>query len=124
MNNHSSFFDYIGYQKYKGENQPIKLELNIKEKVLSEDGTIPAGVFASMLDIVVGSTISSEMGNPTTTVNLNMNFFDLTNKGAYTAFASITYKDEKMITGEGVVVDKMKNIVAKGVGTFKVLSSK
>ncbi|ASN06114.1 PaaI family thioesterase [Virgibacillus necropolis] len=119
---HSSFFEHIGYAKHKSEQGDVVIGLNMNENLLVGDGTIPSGVFASMIDIVIGSTIAS-IGIPTTTVNLNFTYFDLTNKGPYTAFASITYRDGKMFTGEGYVIDKSKNTVAKGIGTFKAIST-
>ncbi|UOQ94598.1 hypothetical protein MUO14_06505 [Halobacillus shinanisalinarum] len=66
MNDQSSFFDYMGYKKNKDEKGYVTIVLNVNEDVLTAEKTIPAGVFASMLDGVIGSTFGTEIDQPTT----------------------------------------------------------
>ncbi|WLR49184.1 PaaI family thioesterase [Halobacillus litoralis] len=104
------------------EEQRVILELPLTAEVLNEDGTVPAGLFSTMLDIVIGSTIGEELQQPTSTVNLNMNYFDLSDRGPYTSYAWVTHQSGKTVVGEGVVEDSDQRVVAKGSGTFKVLA--
>lgn len=122
MRDYSSFFEHVGFHKYLDRDGRVILHLEVKPEVITEEGTIPSGLFSSMLDIVIGSTIAEVLKAPTSTVNLNMNYFNLSNKGPYSAYASITHKSGKMIVGEGTVLDGEEKVAAKGIGTFKVLA--
>ncbi|MGP4061036.1 PaaI family thioesterase [Halobacillus sp. H74] len=122
MRDYSPFFERVGFHKYLDRDGRVILNLEVKPEVFTEEGKIPSGLFSSMLDIVIGSTIGEALQAPTSTVNLSMNYFDLTNNGPYSAHASITHRGGKMIVGEGTVLDGEEKVVAKGIGTFKVLS--
>ena len=58
MRGQSSFFEHIGCTKHKGREGEILLTLQVQPEILSAEGTIPPGIFSSMLDIVIGSTIA------------------------------------------------------------------
>ncbi|SFJ48902.1 Acyl-coenzyme A thioesterase PaaI, contains HGG motif [Halobacillus dabanensis] len=120
MRESSSFFEHLGFHKYIDRDGRVILSLEVKPENITEDSTIPSGLFSSMLDTVIGSTIGETLQVPTSTVNLNMNYVDFSNNGPFSAHASITHKDGKMIVGEGTVLDGEDKVVAKGVGTFKV----
>lgn len=122
MREYSSFFEHVGFHKYIYRDGHVILNLEVKPEVITEEETIPSGLFSSMLDIVIGSTIGEALQVPTSTVNLNMNYFDLSNNGPFSAHASLTHRDGKNIVGEGTVLDGEEKVVAKGIGTFKVLS--
>ncbi len=122
MQDHSAFFDHIGYKKHVDKKSRVTLDLPVKSEVVNEDGTLSPGLFSTMLDIVIGSTVNEEFKSPASTINLNTTYFDLSNKGPYRAYASITHQAEKVITGEGIVEDCFGEMAAKGIGTFKLLS--
>ncbi|MGP4075964.1 PaaI family thioesterase [Halobacillus sp. K22] len=122
MRDQSSFFEHIGCSKHRGEEGEILLTLPVKPEILSAEGTMPPGIFSSMLDIVIGSTIGELIQKPTTTVNLNINYFDFANRGPFTAVGKIIWRNGKMIAGEGSVLDRDGNLAAKAAGTFKVMS--
>ncbi|MCA1011923.1 PaaI family thioesterase [Halobacillus halophilus] len=121
MRGQSSFFEHLGCIKHRGREGEILLTLQVKREILSAEGTIPSGIFSSMLDIVIGSTIAELVQQPTTTVNLNINYFDFTNCGPFTAVGTITWRNGKLIAGEGSVSDRDGNLKAKAAGTFKVI---
>ncbi|SFF78548.1 Acyl-coenzyme A thioesterase PaaI, contains HGG motif [Halobacillus alkaliphilus] len=121
MRGQSSFFEHIGCTKHRGREGEILLTLQVQPEILTVEGTIPPGIFSSMLDIVIGSTIAELVQQPTTTVNLNINYFDFTNCGPFTAVGTIIWRNEKLIAGEGSVLDRDGNLTAKAAGTFKVM---
>ena len=92
---HSSFFEHIGFTKDISNSGEVILNLTVQPEILTEEDMIPTGVFSSMLDIIIGSTIGENFKQPTTTINLNINFFDLANKGPFKAVGSIICRDEK-----------------------------
>gem|GEM_PF-4070191 len=121
MRGQSSFFEHIGFAKHKGGEGEVLLTLQVRPEILSAEGSIPPGIFSSMLDIVIGSTIAELVQQPTTTVNLNINYFNFTNCGPFTAVGTIIWRNEKLIAGEGSVLDRDGNLIAKAAGTFKVM---
>ncbi|WP_082234447.1 PaaI family thioesterase [Halobacillus massiliensis] len=122
MRSSSSFFAHIGFNKQIDENGRLVLNLPITKELLTETGDIPTGLFSTMLDIIIGSTIAEEVQQSTSTLSLNLHYFNLKNLGPYTSTASITYRDNKIITGEGIIRNTHGEIAAKAAGTFKILS--
>ncbi|WP_052353710.1 hotdog fold thioesterase [Neobacillus jeddahensis] len=113
----STFFDYIGFNS--GSPDLFQLELGMGPHLLQDDGTVHPGVFATMLDITMGATISLETNSFATTINLNLSFFDLVPKERYQAETRILNKDDKYVTAEGCIYDQDRFLIAKGNGTFK-----
>ncbi|WP_173916747.1 PaaI family thioesterase [Halobacillus sp. Marseille-Q1614] len=121
MRNSSSYFAHIGFEKSLDSQGNIILTLPVTSEIVTESGDIPSGLFSSMLDIVIGSMIAEEVQKSTSTIHLSFNFFDLTNRGPFTSSAAIAHRDGKFVTGEGIVLDNDDQVVAKGIGTFKIL---
>ncbi|SEN56473.1 uncharacterized domain 1-containing protein [Mesobacillus persicus] len=116
----SSFFDYLGFISEETEEPTFDLELPINSFLLQDDGTVHPGVFATMLDIMMGATISKQTNSFATTINLNLHYFDLHPSNKYTAETTVLNRDGKYVTGEGVIYDEHQNQVAKASGTFKL----
>jgi len=116
----SYFFDYLGFLIKETNEQSIELELPVTTFLLQDDGTIHPGVFATMLDIMMGATISRQTNSFATTIHLNISYFNLDPKSKYTADTTILHLDGKCVSAEGVIYDLNKNQVAKAIGSFKI----
>lgn len=116
----STFFDYIGFNS--GSPDLFQLELGMRPHLLQDDGTVHPGVFATMVDITMGATISLKTNSFATTINLNLSFFDLLPKESYQAETRILNQDGKYVTAEGCIYDQDRVLIAKGSGTFKTAS--
>lgn len=118
---HSLFFDYIGFEREKDEEGQIVLSITVKDHLLSDGQFIAGGVFATMLDMTIGSAVTNAARCPAATIHLNVSYFDLTRRKSFTCKADLTHKKENLAFGEGEIVDDDGNLVAKGQGTFKLL---
>ncbi|MCM3586788.1 PaaI family thioesterase [Mesobacillus maritimus] len=116
----SSFYDYLGFMGEEREDSTYELELPINPFLLQDDGTVHPGVFATMLDIMMGATISRQTNSFATTIHLNLSYFDLEPQTKYTADTTILHRDGKYVTADGVVYDQDKNLIAKATGSFKL----
>jgi uncharacterized protein (TIGR00369 family) len=116
----STFYEYIGFTRDETDQTQFSLELMIQPYLLQDGGSVHPGVFATMLDIVMGATISEKFRSYATTINLNMSFFELLPKEYYRAETAIINRDANYVTAEGVIFDKSKTLIAKGFGTFKI----
>ncbi len=116
----SYFFDYLGFLIEETNDNSIALELPAAPFLLQDDGTVHPGVFATMLDIMMGATISRQTNSFATTIHLNISYFNLEPKIKYTADTTILHHDEKYVSAEGVIYDPNQNQVAKAIGSFKL----
>lgn len=120
----SSFYDYLGFIGDETSETGFELELPLNDFLLQDDGTVHPGVFATMLDIMMGATISRQTDTFATTINLNLSYFDLEPKPNYTSETIILHRDGKYVTADGVIYGQDKNLIAKATGSFKLNQKK
>lgn len=120
----SSFSKLLGVKTVKYEKGDVELELQIDDHHLNGIQTVHGGVTATLIDNIIGATITSLVNLPSTTINLNISYLSPITKGVLTARASILHLGYKIVTGEGIITDQQNNVIAKGTGTFKVLHPK
>jgi uncharacterized protein (TIGR00369 family) len=120
----SSFFNHMGFHIVRFEEGEVILELPIKEHLVNVNNTVHGGVYATALDSVIGMTIRSIVKYPLATVNLNINYLAASTGGVLVAKGKVVHQGYRIITGEGEVTDREGNLLAKGIGTFKVLRTK
>lgn len=116
----TNFFEFLGFAGEELEEGGFVIELPFQPYLLQDDGTIHTGVFSTMLDIVLGASISKRFNSFATTINLNLSFLDVEPKTHYRGELTFIHKDGKYVTGEGVILDERNNLIAKGIGTFKI----
>lgn len=89
--------------------------LNVKE-------TIHGGVIATMLDNVIGDSIAVAVNCSVVTVNLNINYVAPVKIGSLlTAKGKIIQQGYRISMAEGIIEDEEGNLIAKGIGTFKII---
>lgn len=121
----SSFFsEHLGFITKEFEEGNVVIELPIEDYHLNGISTVHGGVYATMIDNIIGATITSLVKLPSTTINLNIQYLSPTNKGVLTARANILHLGYRIVTGEGIITDETGNVIAKGTGTFKILHPK
>jgi acyl-coenzyme A thioesterase PaaI-like protein len=113
----STFFEYMGFNSAITDR--FQLDLPLQQHLLQDDGSIHPGVFSTMLDITMGATISFATNSFAATINLNCSYLDLSPKEAYHAETNILKQEGKYVTAEGMIYDHNRELVAKGIGTFK-----
>ncbi|MGG1674344.1 PaaI family thioesterase [Neobacillus sp. NRS-1170] len=116
------FEQYIGTQIKQMEEDNIVLELPITPVLLNYNNTLHGGVYAVILDTVIGMTLRARSEHPLVTVNLNINYLAPIKEGEkIVATAKILNLGNSILTGEGEVRDISGNILAKAIGTFKMI---
>jgi uncharacterized protein (TIGR00369 family) len=117
----SPFLNHMGVQIAEFEEGHVKLELPIGPSLINVNDTVHGGVHAGLLDAVLGMTIRSLTKCPLVTVNLTIHYFAPVQDGSMIATAKVIHQGYRLITGEGEIIDKNGNLIAKGTGTFKVM---
>jgi uncharacterized protein (TIGR00369 family) len=118
----SPYFNLIGFKIVELEKEQVTISLPVHERLLNTRNMIHGGVYASMIDTILSVTIRSYSNVPLATINLNVYFLKSCNDGTLTAKAKIIHKGNSIVTAEGEIFDQQGNLLAKGTGTFKVLS--
>ncbi|MEH6995754.1 PaaI family thioesterase [Neobacillus drentensis] len=120
----NSFDVSLGFDMIQLDGGEIILELPVSSTNLNPNGTLHGGVYASLLDIVIGVNIRKLAGHPLVTVNLNISYFAPAFEGEkIIATAKILNQGYKIASGEGEVRNSEGKLLAKGTGTFKILRS-
>ncbi|WP_226580782.1 PaaI family thioesterase [Halobacillus litoralis] len=117
----SPFFSHIGFEIMRFEEGDVLLKLPIHEKLHNVNGTLHGGVHATMLDLVLGMAIRSTTKTRCTTMNLNLNYLAPVAGGEITATGRILKQGYRIVTAEGELYDQEGSMLAKGIGTFKLI---
>lgn len=120
----SSFFNHLGLQIVRFEPGDVMIELLVQPHLMNANDTVHGGVHASMLDSIIGMTIRSVVEHPLTTINLNIHYLAPSTGGKLVARGKVLQQGYRIITGEGEVFDGEGKLLAKGIGSFKVMHSK
>lgn len=118
------FFSQIGFEVIDFEEDNVLIKLPFNKNVLNLNETIHGGVHATMIDWVFGMMIRLKTKERCATINLNMNYLRSASSGDIYGNGKIVQLGYRLITIEGQVFDEKENVLAKGIGTFKVIRSK
>ncbi|WP_106496457.1 PaaI family thioesterase [Lentibacillus sp. Marseille-P4043] len=117
----SAFFSHIGFEIVHFQEGDVLLKLPITEQLLNANDTLHGGVHATMLDTIIGMTIRSITKTRCMTINLNVNYLSAIEDGEIFARGRVLQQGYRIVTAEGELFDKDENMLAKGVGTFKLV---
>ncbi|MFZ0369134.1 MAG: PaaI family thioesterase [Halobacillus sp.] len=117
----SPFFSHIGFEIIHFEEGNVLLNLPIQEKLFNVNGTLHGGVHATMLDLIIGMAIRSTTKTRCTTMNLNINYLAPSAGGSVTAKGRILQQGYRIVTAEGELYDGEGTMLAKGIGTYKLI---
>lgn len=117
----SKFFSHVGFEIVHYQEGDILLKLPVTEKLLNANQTLHGGVHATMLDVILGITIRSITKTRCTTINLNVNYFVPVASGNVFAKGRVLQQGYRIVTAEGELHDEEGNMIAKGIGTFKLI---
>lgn len=117
----SPFFSHIGFQVMYFQEGDILLKLPISEPLLNANSTLHGGVHATMLDMILGMVIRSTTGTRCATINLNINYLAPITHGDIFAKGKVLKQGNRTVTAEGEIWDEEEELLAKGVGAFKLI---
>ena len=120
MKLNSTFFEKLGFASDETAEDGFCLQLPLQPFLLQEVGVVHTGALSTMLDTVMGATVSKQFQAFATTIQLNLTYFDLVAKENYVAKTIILDHQENYVTAEGTVTDDNDSLIAKAIGTFKI----
>jgi uncharacterized protein (TIGR00369 family) len=85
----SPFFSHLGFQIIHFEEGKVVLELHVRPHVTNVNQTVHGGVYATMLDNIMGMTFRSIVKYPLTTMNLNIHYLNSISEGKLVATAKV-----------------------------------
>lgn len=120
----SPFNNHLGIRLEKFEEGSVIYSIKITPSHLNVNNAVHGGVYFTILDAVMGATVRSVIKKKVVTINANINFFSaLTNGDKMFASGKIIRQGKSIVTAEGEITDCEGLLLAKTVGTFKVLRS-
>ncbi|HET7579198.1 MAG TPA: PaaI family thioesterase [Bacillales bacterium] len=115
----SPFFQHLGFEFVELEKGNVMVKLALHRPLLNTLGMLHGGIYATMIDNIIGITVRSITGRPLVTVQLNVHYLAPVGEGTIYAKGKVDRLGHRLITGEGEIVDEQGNVLAKGSGTFK-----
>lgn len=121
----SKFINYLHIKPYQDDEENIALELKVDEHILNLNDTLHGGVHATLLDTIIGQTIAQLAESPVATINLSVYYSKPAKLGSIlTAKGQVVQMGKSIATGEGIITDETGTLIAKGIGSFKILKRK
>lgn len=121
----SPFNNYIGIKLEKFEEGHVVYSLKIEPHHKNVNQAVHGGVFFSILDSVMGATVRSITKKPLVTINSTINYFAPLQEGEKIfASAKVVQCGKSIATAEGEVKDSNGTVLAKTMGTFKIIRNK
>lgn len=121
----SNFINHLGIIPRQNDEGIIELKLKVDDHVLNLNETLHGGVHATLLDTIIGQTIAQQSGHPVATINLSVFYSAPARKNStLTAKATIVQQGNSIATGEGTITDEHGTLIAKAIGSFKILKRK
>ncbi|HEU5140141.1 MAG TPA: PaaI family thioesterase [Bacillales bacterium] len=119
MYEQSPFFQHIGFEFVELEEGKVTVKLEIHEALLNTLNMLHGGIYATMIDNMIGITVRSVTRQPLVTVQLNVQYLAPVSEGTVFSTGRIDRLGHRIVAGEGEILDKDGNVLAKGSGTFK-----
>ncbi|HEX6922816.1 MAG TPA: PaaI family thioesterase [Bacillales bacterium] len=119
MYEESPFFQHIGFELVELEKGNVTVKLEIHEALLNTLNMLHGGIYATMIDNIIGITVRSVTSQPLVTVQLNVHYLEPVSKGVVFSRGRIDRLGHRIVSGEGEILDQDGNVLAKGSGTFK-----
>lgn len=119
----SPFFKHIGFEIIEFDDNRVKLKLRIREQLLNVNGTLHGGIHATMLDYVQGMLLRAVTKEKCMTTSLTTQYFAPVSEGEIFAESKILKLGFKLAFMEAEIKNTKGEILAKGLGNFKLLRS-
>lgn len=119
-----TFSKHIGAKVETVEPGRACVYIDVEDVHLNGSGTLHGGVYASLLDNVMGLAVLSLVGVRTATIEMNVHFLGAVGEGRITCHGEVVHRTRRTATAEAKVYDAKENLVAMGTGAFRVFEKK
>lgn len=118
----SPFVEHLGIEMIENTKEQVLLKLTVKDYHLNSNNALHGGVNATILDIILGRSITVLTGARCVTINLNVSYLAVISlHDEIYATGRIINAGYNIVTAEGEIYSSRNEIVSKGVGAFKLL---
>jgi acyl-CoA thioesterase len=118
----SPYNNFLGIKLEKFEVGSVIYSIEVTPNHKNVNQAVHGGVYFSILDSVMGATIRSVTKQPITTINTTVHFLAPLKEGdQMVASAKVVQLGRSIVTAEGEVRDCNGSILAKTIGTFKII---
>lgn len=118
-----TFWGYLGCELEQLKDNRAVISLDVQAHHLNLLGIMHGGVYASLLDNVMGlAAMAARPQDKVVTTNLNIHYMASIRQGRATATAELTHQSRKILTIQGAVTDENGALCALGTGSFRVIS--
>ena len=100
------------------------LYLDAEELHFNGYGTLHGGVYTSLIDNAMRLSISSLVGLRKATIQMDVHFLGAVREGRITCRSEVVHKTRRTATAEGRVYDQEGNLVAMGMGAFRIFEKR
>ncbi len=100
------------------------LYIDVEEVHFNGKGTLPGGVYTSLIDTAMGLSVSSLVGLRTATTQMNVHFLGAVREGCITCKSQVLHKTRRTATAEARVYDGERTLVAIGTGAFRIFEKR
>lgn len=118
----SPFLNHMGTEIVDCPDGSRQLELVVRDELLNVNKTVHGGVYATLLDTIIGITIRSQVQKPVATMNLTIHYLAPISEGKMIATANILQAGYRTVIAEAMILDNTGKLLSKASGTFKVSS--
>jgi uncharacterized protein (TIGR00369 family) len=117
----SPFLRGFGIQTVQVEEGQVITELPVTTSIHNAKGFVHGGVYATMLDHILSLCCYSVVKCVVVTINLNIQYTANIQEGKLVATAKVIQQGHRIMMGEGEIRDENGNLLAKAMGSFKII---
>lgn len=118
---HSAFFNHLGIKREPNDNRDVIITLHLKEKHCNESGVISNGIYYTLLDIALGTSITEMKDCFTITINMHVQVYEYKQVKQLTCKGRSININGNIGSGVGDIFDEDGNHCASGSATFKII---
>lgn len=116
--------DLIGEEIVRGDSGETEVRIPVKPFLLNRSGVVHGGVICTLMDEAIGWAAYNSVGEGSqlVTVELKTNFLEAATSGTLTGHGRVIRQGKHLVVGEGDILDQEGKRVARGLGTWMIIS--
>ncbi|KRT70010.1 MAG: PaaI family thioesterase [Candidatus Methylomirabilales bacterium] len=121
---HPHYRDLIGEEVVRRESGETEARITARPFLLNRSGVVHGGVLCTLMDEAIGWAAYNSLGEGAqlVTAELKINFLEAATSGTLTAHGRVIRQGKHLVVGEGDVLDHDGRRVARGLGTWMIIS--